>query len=680
MQPVPALRLSVADWLVCAGLVVWAMVRMLPGLDHPGLPRWDEAIHQAAARGVFDEPLRPHIFSDHLYYHPASNWWFAGVWLHKPPLPFWAAAFLMHFTGIRPLALRLVSVFADVAVALGLFFLMRRAVGRALSALAGFAYLSLPFTWVLTQGYFFGDATDTSLAACLVLSVLALVRTVDRSSLRWAAVTGAMLGLGYLCKSALALEPLGIAAGFYLLGRKRIARGLDAPALVTLAGTLVLVAAPWTAYSAWQWPRQYQANAQLIYAHLVAELSPWGRPIDAIFNEINATELLPIPVACTLLAALWMAWRAWTSRRTLDIALALWIWPSWLVLSLTPSKVPAHAFGVVPAVLAAIVALISDARRRPVLAAASLAGLMAGVLVPRLPALSTVRRLIPASLPQTRAQPGLAEGLLLILLAAATAWLVVRLLRNPSWLRVAMGSAGLAGALGLLAIAPPLVRQDQEAQRVLEMGVIDYSREVGRALDLVTPKRSVIFANVDREPECCTQQHALIFYSGRMTYLIAYDLETAAEHGYAPYLVSPLAEPFAPIGIVPAHAWLRAYDLSAPTDAPAPLPSDATPLALRAGTLDLLGIACGPAVDDIDHWVLFAQMAGEPKAASVSLVFRTRYGVVPVTASTEATMAGPAKLAKAAWFVLPFIGPRRADVLSLGLKDGRPLALPPLPR
>jgi hypothetical protein len=301
-------------------------------------------------------------------------------------------------------------------------------------------------------------------------------------------------------------------------------------------------------------------------------------------------------------------------------------------------------------------------------------------LVPRLPALSTVRGLIPASLPQTRSQPGLAEGMLLISLAAATAWLVVRWLRNPRWLSVAMGSAGLAGALGLLAIAPPLVRRQHEAQHVLEMGVIDYSREVGRALDLATPKRSVIFGNVDREPDCCTQQHALIFYSGRMTYLIPYDLETAAEHGYAPYLVSPLAEPFAPIRTVPAYAWLRAYDLGVPTDVPAPLPRDATPLAVRAGTLDLLGIACGPSVDDLDHWVLFAQMTGAPKAASVSLVFRTRYGGVPVTASTEATLVGPTRLANATWFVLPFVGPRRADVLSLGLDDGRPLALPPLPR
>jgi 4-amino-4-deoxy-L-arabinose transferase-like glycosyltransferase len=675
MRLVVRLHMARPDWIACIVLVVWAALRLLPGLDHAGMPRWDESLHQAATRGTFAEPLRPHIYTDHLHQRPAADWIFAGVWLHKPPLPFWAGALLLHVTGITPLALRLVSFFADLAVALGLYFLMRRSAGRWLAALAGAGYVSLHFTWLLTQGFQFGDVTDTTLAACLTLSVLALVRAADRSSDRWASVAGAVMGMGYLCKSALALAPLGIAVAFYLLRQHRLAWGLRGRPLFKLLAVFLLVAAPWAIYSALAWPKVYRANAKLIFSHLVQEIEPFVRPIDAVFNELNNVELFPIPVSLAVLAATWMAFRAWASRRSLDLALALWIWGSWIVLSLTPAKVPAHTFGVVPAVLAAIVALVADARRRPVLAAASLATTSAGWLIPWLPSLAKVRELVPSSLPQTRAQAGLAEGLLLACTAMAGVWMLVRLLESPRWLGKVLGHSSGVAAVALLALAAPSAGRNEEKQFLATLGATDYARDVGRALDRGTPERSVAFIKIDRNPDNCSEEHALIFYSGRMAYARAPELKIAATKGYSPYLVSPLAEPFAPVPGVPPHAPWRAYDLAAPLGEPAAVPPGVTPLSLRQRELDLLGIARGPATPERDRWIVVAHTAG-PAFEPLTLVFQTRRGREVVSAPLEHVLLDNSKLAQVDWFVLPFLGPRRADVVTITLEDGTPVSLP----
>jgi 4-amino-4-deoxy-L-arabinose transferase-like glycosyltransferase len=666
-----------ADWLACVMLAAWMALRLLPGLDHPGMPRWDEALHQSAARGTFEEPLRPHIYRDHLHPRGLGDWIYAGVWLHKPPLPFWAGALLMHLTGIQPLALRWVSVLADLAVGLGLFFMLRRRVGRFWATLAGFAYLSLNFTWMLTQGFQFGDVTDTTLAAFVTLATIALVRACERPSARWACAAGLFLAMGYLCKSALALTPLAVAIILWALHRRRLAWGLRPRPLLVLVGSFAVAALPWAFYSARAWPEQYRANAKLIFAHLVDDWYPWGRPIDALLNEINGVELFPIPVALPMVAAVWVAWRAWQGRRSLDLALALWIWISWIVLSLTPAKVPAHGFGAVPAILAAVVLLVVDVRSRPLLAAATLATAVSGWVMPWLPSLSKVRTLVPATLPQTRDRAGMAEGLFLALLAVGVSWLVVRCWRDSRWPARILGWAATLAVVGLLGVHTPIAKRADRKLLLATTGATDYTREVGRALDRAVPDKSVVFLDTERNPECCSQEHALIFYSGKMTYRGQPEIETSREQGYAPYLVSPQAVPYAPVPGIPAHAWWRAYDLSAPLAAPVGIPEGVTSLSARAGQLELLGIARGPAISTRDRWALVARVIDTPADPAITLVFETRRGTELVRADLRDVLMDLNALKRAPWFILPFIGPLRAEVSTLRLEDGTSLALPP---
>src|SRR5208282_2985961 len=71
------------------------------------------------------------------------------------------------------------------------------------------AFLCLPFGYLLVQGYQFGDVTDCSLLAFVTLSMWALAVALERDSSRLAALAGGLCGCAYLCKSVLALVPLG---------------------------------------------------------------------------------------------------------------------------------------------------------------------------------------------------------------------------------------------------------------------------------------------------------------------------------------------------------------------------------------------------------------------------------------------------------------------------------------
>ena len=72
-----------------------------------------------------------------------------------------------------------------------------------------------------------------------------------------------------------------------------------------------------------------------------------------------------------------------------------------------------------------------------------------------------------------------------------------------------------------------------------------YTREV--VVDRATPKQSVVFLDVDREPPEVMLSLNHIFWSGRMTYLRRPDSQVARAKGYHPYLLSPSAEPYEPL-------------------------------------------------------------------------------------------------------------------------------------
>jgi hypothetical protein len=120
---------------------------------------------------------------------------------------------------------------------------------------------------------------------------------------------------------------------------------------------------------------------------------------------------------------------------------------------------------------------------------------------------------------------------------------------------------------------------------------------------------------------------------------------------------------------VPAHAWLRAYDLERPAAAP-PLPEGAIPEPRKhLGDVEILGSASGPIDRRHDRYVFFARAAGAPGA--VRVVFHTTRGDVEKRIEPEHSLTSRHRLRGVPWFILPAVGPPRSQVTSISVHPGR---------
>ena len=650
-------------WIDAALLVIVAgigLCLLAPGLAHPSIHNWDEAAHQAATRGTLASFFRPHIYAQRIYPTAPDNWMAATVFLHKPTGPFWFGALMMRLLGITPLALRLGSLFGGLAGAAAIYALARRLAGRALAFGAAVAFLALPFGYQLTHGYLFGDVTDCTLAGWVATAMFLLVRAAEKDDARWAALAGAATGVGYLCKTALALAPAGVALALALLGAAKLTRTFRWRCLGAFALALVVVAVPWNAYTAWAYPGVYAAEAHHTLAHLFSAQAgrQWVRPWDGLINEINALELGPIPVALTLLALLWGIVRSVRRRERAMIALTLWVGASWLVLSVATVKVPATAWGAVPGVLALLAVLLADAARRPALAGACLGAAAAPLGVAGLPAIAAWAHHLPAFFSQTRTRPELFVGAVLAAAGAAGVWLCGRGVRrfsiHPSWGVAAMLTLAATGVVQIVRAQKATARSLSRDADVAPM------REVGLALDRALPAQSMIFLGLDRDPPCCFELQDLMFWSGRMAFRHAPDLATAAAHHLHPYLVSVAAEPYQPIA-VPGYAAARAYDLAKPAPSPA-LPPGVTTLHVQGRNFEVLGYASGQRSADRDVWAFYLRARAPFR---VPVAFETDPGVERTLLEPSRTLSAPQRWLGRPWFVVTVLGPHRAQVKHL---------------
>ncbi|WP_426749648.1 ArnT family glycosyltransferase [Myxococcus sp. Y35] len=666
------------DGLLIALIVVWGLTQLAPHLAHPAIYMWDEAMHQAATRGTHDTFFTPHIYKDPLYPVDIRHWWAAHIWMHKPTGPFWFGALMMHIVGVTPLALRLGSLLGHLAAAVAIYLILRRPTGRFWAVLGAAGFLAMPFGWQLVQGRMFGDVTDCTLTGCNAVAVALLFHATRRGSWRWGMAAGGVVGLGFLCKTGLALTPLGIAATLWGLGRLRFCEGPRFGTVAAMVGTAVVVVAPWSLYSAWRWPELHELESRVTRAHLFADptvdVGPWHRPVDALLNEVNIISFAPLPAVVPLLAFVWLLVRAVRKRELEVVGLALWVGATWLVLSLSVVKVPAIAWGAVPAVLAALAIAGADARRHPALAAALLVGVSTPWLLEHLPRMGRVRAALPTFLAQTRSTPGLAEGVLLSAIAALLVVLLsLRLSRRLPWAFTGLGALGTVAVAWVLAVTFPLARARYVADHLDEL-YISYSREVGQALARATPERSVLFLAHDSDVPRSMEYLSLMFWSNRMAYRRAPDTAAAHRRDYHPYLVSPLAERYAPVPGVPASAALRAYDLKAPRPTPAPLPEGVTPLSFREGDMEVLGVAAGHAGAGRDQYAFYVRSHGTLR--SLRVVFQGPDGSVERMLEPGAAIRKDTALRRADWFIVPVLGPPASGVTHLELgSSGQRVAL-----
>ncbi|WBC05770.1 glycosyltransferase family 39 protein [Micromonospora sp. WMMA1976] len=280
-----------------------------------------------------------------------------SITVDKTPASLWLMALSVRIFGLSGWSILVPQALLGVASVGVLYATVRRWYGPAAGLLAG-AVLAL--TPVATLMFRFNNP-DALLVFLLVAAAYATVRAVETASTRWIALTGVLVGFGFLTKMLQAFLVIPVFAGVYLLAAptglgRRIRRLL-------LAGLAVVVSAGWWVAIVELMPasaRPYIGGSQnnsileltLGYNGLgritgdeVGSVGGGGRPggggggpfsgqtglLRMFDTEVGGQISWLLPAALILLVAgLWLAGRAPRTDRT---RAGLLLWGGWLLVT-----------------------------------------------------------------------------------------------------------------------------------------------------------------------------------------------------------------------------------------------------------------------------------------------------------------------------------------------------------
>ncbi len=214
---------------------LWALLAVttlayLYGLSANG---WANAFYSAAAQAG-SESWKAFLFGS----LDAGN----AITVDKPPAALWVMALSVRLFGLSSWAILVPEVLMGVASVAVLHATVRRHFGAVAGLVAG---LLLALTPAAVLMFRFNNP-DALLTLLMTLAVWATVRSLERGSIRWFALAGVFLGLGFLTKTLqvmLVVPPLGLA---WVLAADTTVRRRAAGALAG-AGAMVAAAGWWVA-------------------------------------------------------------------------------------------------------------------------------------------------------------------------------------------------------------------------------------------------------------------------------------------------------------------------------------------------------------------------------------------------------------------------------------------------
>jgi len=213
--------------LLTAALLVGAGSLYLVGLARSG---WGNAFYAAAAQAGAQ--------SWKAFFFGASDAP-ATITVDKPPASIWLMSLSVRVFGLSGWSLLVPEALLGVAAVALLVRTVRRAAGPWAGLLAGLLLALTPVVTLMARV----DDPDALLTLLLVAAAWSTTRALDDGRLRWALLTGALLGLAFLTKSLAAFLVLpGLAAAFLVAAPGPLRRRI---ALLLAAGGALLAAAGW---------------------------------------------------------------------------------------------------------------------------------------------------------------------------------------------------------------------------------------------------------------------------------------------------------------------------------------------------------------------------------------------------------------------------------------------------
>ncbi len=337
--------------LVC--LLFSSFLLKLNHLGHRSLVGIDEACHAVVAKNLLKHPLKPLLIESPYLHYFEELWGENHVWLHKPILPMWQSALSMGLLGISTFALRLPSaLLSTLAVWLtyliGVEFLKHRA-----ALIAATAQAFSGFLMQVTHGYLFSDMMDISLLFYCELGIYGVIRAVKTGNWRFVLLAGAGQGLAFLSKTYPAFIVTGVALAGWLAPSLALAKREDCHLhwqhILVLLGSTLLVAGPWTLFTAIAYPTEFIISNSAIFLHFTEDIQGWGAPWYQVFLYTrDILNLLIFPTVIALCCTLPRLFRERNIHICLLYAWAFGVFPPFLVAT---TKIPCATLMGAPALL-----------------------------------------------------------------------------------------------------------------------------------------------------------------------------------------------------------------------------------------------------------------------------------------------------------------------------------------
>ncbi|WP_212755256.1 ArnT family glycosyltransferase [Flexivirga aerilata] len=160
-----------------------------------------------------------------------------SITVDKPPASLWVMALSVRVLGLNSFAILMPQALMGVATVGALYATVRRHFGAAAGLLAG---ATLALTPVAALMFRFNNP-DALLVLLMTLGAWATMRALEHGSMRWAALVGVFLGLGFLTKTLQVFLVVPFFAAAFLIAansplRRRIAGLLVATGAMVVAG------------------------------------------------------------------------------------------------------------------------------------------------------------------------------------------------------------------------------------------------------------------------------------------------------------------------------------------------------------------------------------------------------------------------------------------------------------
>ena len=337
---------------VCA-VTLFSFGLKLNHLGHRGLGSLDECCHALVAKNLIKHPLKPTLIDVPYLYYSERSWGENYIWLHKPTLPMWQSALSMGLLGINTFALRLPSaLISTLAVWLtyliGVELLTKRAALIATTAQA--------FSWFImrvTHGYLFSDMMDISLLCYCELGIYGVIRAVKTGKWRFVLLAGVGQGLAFLSKTYPAFIVTGVALSGWLAPYLALAKKEECylrwQHVLGILGVTVLVAGPWTLYTAIVYPTEFVLSNSVTFRHFTEDLQGWGAPWYQVFlYTLEMLNFLTLPALIAIFYSLPRLFRERNINICLLYAWGLSVFPPFLIAT---TKIPCATLIGAPALL-----------------------------------------------------------------------------------------------------------------------------------------------------------------------------------------------------------------------------------------------------------------------------------------------------------------------------------------